>query len=41
MQTGRRIAHTLFERFGIPLAEIARQAGVSTSVVSKMTAAKQ
>ena len=34
-QVRRQIAFTLFESYGIPLAEIARKTGVSTSAISK------
>ncbi len=34
-QVRKQIAFTLFESYGIPLAEIARETGVSTSAISK------
>ena len=34
-QVRAQIVHQLVENFGIPLAEVARQVGVSTSAISK------
>ena len=34
-QVRTQIVHQLVENFGIPLAEVARQVGVSTSAISK------
>ena len=40
-QVRKRIAKKLYERYGIPLAEIARQTGVSTSAISKIVTAEE
>ena len=40
-QARKRIVKKLYESYGIPLAEIARQTGVSTSAISKIVTAEE